>query len=52
MWPPNGKTLKNGLDHLISFNLDNIHMPLLMEVMGYGRKYESADRPLDHLAVN
>jgi len=34
--PPYGKTLQNWLDYSISFNLDKIHTPLLMEEMGYG----------------
>jgi dipeptidyl aminopeptidase/acylaminoacyl peptidase len=34
--PPYGSTLKNWIDYSISFNLDKIHTPLLMEEMGYG----------------
>ncbi len=34
--PPFGVTLKNWLDYSISFNLDKIHTPLLIESMGYG----------------
>ena len=34
--PPYGATLRNWLNHSISFNLDKIHTPLLMEEMGYG----------------
>lgn len=34
--PPYGKTLKNWLDYSVSFNLDKIHTPILMEEMGYG----------------
>jgi dipeptidyl aminopeptidase/acylaminoacyl peptidase len=34
--PPYGKTLKNWQDYSISFNLDKLHTPLLMELMGYG----------------
>jgi dipeptidyl aminopeptidase/acylaminoacyl peptidase len=34
--PPYGKTLENWQRYSISFNLDKIHTPLLMEVMGYG----------------
>jgi dipeptidyl aminopeptidase/acylaminoacyl peptidase len=34
--PPYGATLKNWLDYSVSFNLDKIHTPLLMEEMGYG----------------
>jgi dipeptidyl aminopeptidase/acylaminoacyl peptidase len=50
--PPYGKSLKNWLDHSISFNLDKIHTPLLMEVMGYGRNAESGDPPPGNLAVH
>jgi dipeptidyl aminopeptidase/acylaminoacyl peptidase len=50
--PPYGKSLKNWLDYSISFNLDKIRTPLLMEVMGYGKKYEDADQPPDNLAVH
>lgn len=49
--PPYGKTLKNWLNYSISFNLDKIHTPLLMEVMGYGKKDDDPDRPPDTLAV-
>ena len=34
--PPYGKTLKNWLDYSVSFNLDRIRTPVLMEEMGYG----------------
>jgi dipeptidyl aminopeptidase/acylaminoacyl peptidase len=34
--PPYGKTLKNWIDYSVSFNLDRIRTPLLMEEMGYG----------------
>ncbi len=43
--PPYGPSLKNWLDFSISFNLDKIRTPLLMEVMGYGTKYEDPNRP-------
>jgi dipeptidyl aminopeptidase/acylaminoacyl peptidase len=36
--PPYGATLRDWLDYSISFNVDRIHTPLLMEVMGYGLK--------------
>lgn len=48
--PPYGASLKNWLDYSISFNLDKIHTPLLMEVMGYGRKNDDPYRPLNNLA--
>lgn len=34
--PPYGSTLDNWLQYSISFNMDKVHTPLLMEVMGYG----------------
>jgi dipeptidyl aminopeptidase/acylaminoacyl peptidase len=34
--PPYGKTLKNWQDYSISFNLDKVRTPLLVELMGYG----------------
>jgi dipeptidyl aminopeptidase/acylaminoacyl peptidase len=39
--PPYGASLKNWLDYSISFNVDKIHTPLLMEVMGYGTPYNN-----------
>jgi hypothetical protein len=38
--PPYGKTLKNWLDYSISFNVDKIRSPLLMEEMGYGTLFD------------
>ena len=49
--PPYGKSLQNWLDHSISFNLDKINTPLLMEVNGYGEKDNLPHRPPDNLAV-
>jgi hypothetical protein len=43
--PPYGPTLKNWLDYSISFNLDKIRTPLLMEQMGYGIPYDRPDAP-------
>jgi len=34
--PPYGDTRKIWIDHSISFNLEKVHTPLLMEEMGYG----------------
>jgi hypothetical protein len=34
--PPFGRTLKNWIDYSVSFNLDRIRTPLLMEEMGHG----------------
>jgi hypothetical protein len=34
--PPYGKTLENWQRYSISFNLDKVHTPLLMEEMGLG----------------
>ena len=49
--PPYGKSLQNWLDYSISFNLDKINTPLLMEVNGYGEKDNIPNRPPDNLAV-
>lgn len=38
--PPFGKTLKNWIDYSISFNVDHIHTPLMMEEMGYGTLFD------------
>jgi dipeptidyl aminopeptidase/acylaminoacyl peptidase len=38
---PYGEGLKNWLQYSISFNLDKIHTPLLMEQMGYGVQFDS-----------
>jgi hypothetical protein len=50
--PPYGKSLTNWLDHSISFTVDRVHTPLLMEVMGYGKDSEIPDQPPDNLAVH
>jgi dipeptidyl aminopeptidase/acylaminoacyl peptidase len=50
--PPYGNTLRNWLDYSISFNLDKIHTPLLMEVMGHGKSYKDPDQPPDNLAIH
>src|SRR5258708_21115172 len=34
--PPYGKTLENWQKYSISYNLEKVHTPLLMEEMGYG----------------
>jgi dipeptidyl aminopeptidase/acylaminoacyl peptidase len=34
--PPYGDTLRNWMRYSISFNLERIHTPLLLEAMGYG----------------
>jgi dipeptidyl aminopeptidase/acylaminoacyl peptidase len=39
--PPTGETLKNWLSYSITFNMDRIHTPLLMEEMGYGLRFDS-----------
>jgi Prolyl oligopeptidase family len=36
--PPSGTTLENWQKYSISFNLDKVHTPLLMEVMGSGTR--------------
>jgi dipeptidyl aminopeptidase/acylaminoacyl peptidase len=43
--PPSGPTLKNWLDYSISFNLEKIHTPLLMEEMGYGTSFDKRFAP-------
>jgi hypothetical protein len=43
--PPYGASLKNWIDYSISFNLEKIHTPLLMEEMGYGTPYDDIRRP-------
>jgi dipeptidyl aminopeptidase/acylaminoacyl peptidase len=48
---PYGKSLQNWLDYSISFNLDKIHTPLLMEANGYGKKDNLPNRPPDLLAA-
>jgi dipeptidyl aminopeptidase/acylaminoacyl peptidase len=50
--PPYGPSLKNWLDYSVSFTLDRIHTPLLMEVMGYGQKDDDPSRLPDNLAVH
>jgi dipeptidyl aminopeptidase/acylaminoacyl peptidase len=48
--PPGGDTLKNWLDFSISFNVEKIHTPLLMEEMGYGDHYDNSKAPPLNLA--
>lgn len=43
--PPSGTTLKNWIDYSISFNVDKIHTPLLMEEMGYGNQFDKRYSP-------
>jgi dipeptidyl aminopeptidase/acylaminoacyl peptidase len=43
--PPYGATLASWEKYSISFNLDKIHTPLLMEEMGYGREYDRTKLP-------
>lgn len=38
--PPYGDTLKNWINYSISFNLEKIRTPLLIEQMGYGTPYD------------
>jgi len=42
---PYGSTLKNWADYSISFNVDKIHTPLLMEEMGHGRLFDRRNSP-------
>ena len=39
--PPYGETRKNWLDYSFSFNLEKIHTPMLLEIMGYGEPYDN-----------
>jgi hypothetical protein len=48
--PPYGDSLKNWLDYSISFNIPKIRAPLLMETMGYGKRYTEAENPPANLA--
>jgi len=50
--PPYGSSLKNWLAYSTSFNLDKIHTPLLLEVMGYGTPYNDSVRPPVSLATD
>jgi len=36
----------------VSFNLDRLHTPLLMEEMGYGNKFDNIHAPPDNLALS
>ena len=47
---PYGAGLANWLKYSISFNLDKIHTPLMMEEMGYGEKHDDPARPPRYLA--
>jgi dipeptidyl aminopeptidase/acylaminoacyl peptidase len=49
--PPFGATLKNWLDYSISFNVDKIHTPVLMEEMGYGVAYDNVKSPPSNLTT-
>jgi hypothetical protein len=50
--PPFGATLKNWLDYSISFNVDKIHTPVLMEEMGYEVAYNNVQAPPLNLAMH
>ena len=50
--PPYGESLKNWLSYSITFNMDKIHTPLLMEEMGYGTKFESSKTPPLNLTLH
>lgn len=49
--PPYGESLKNWLAFSISFNLDRIHAPILMEEMGYGVPFDNPKAPPLSLAA-
>jgi hypothetical protein len=48
--PPYGASLTNWLNYSISFNLQRIHTPVLMEAMGYGTPYNNENAPPLNLA--
>jgi dipeptidyl aminopeptidase/acylaminoacyl peptidase len=48
--PPYGPTLQNWSKYSISFNVDKIHTPLLMEEMGYGTPFDRRDSPPTNIA--
>jgi dipeptidyl aminopeptidase/acylaminoacyl peptidase len=50
--PPYGSTLPNWLRYSISFNIDKIHTPLLMEEMGYGITDDNEQTPPLNLVQN
>jgi dipeptidyl aminopeptidase/acylaminoacyl peptidase len=50
--PPYGLSLKNWLQYSVSFNLDKIHTPLLIEVMGKGVPYDHAHEAPDNLDLS
>jgi dipeptidyl aminopeptidase/acylaminoacyl peptidase len=43
--PPYGNTLKNWTDYSVSFNVDRIHSPLLIETMGKGALFDRRNSP-------
>lgn len=43
--PPYGETFKNWKAFSVSFNLDKIRTPLMMEEMGYGHPYDTSAPP-------
>jgi dipeptidyl aminopeptidase/acylaminoacyl peptidase len=47
--PPYGKTLRSWMDHSITYNLDKIHTPLLMEQMGGGIAFDNDQSLPAHL---
>ena len=49
--PPYGATLKNWLEYSLSFNLDKIRTPLLMEQMGNGSAFDRPNDPPIYLAT-
>lgn len=50
--PPFGTSLKNWLNYSISFNVDKIHTPVLMEEMGYGVTFDDVKAPPLNLAAH
>jgi dipeptidyl aminopeptidase/acylaminoacyl peptidase len=50
--PPYGATFDNWLKYSISFNLDKIRTPLLIEVMGFGHQDDDPTRPFNNRAAH
>jgi dipeptidyl aminopeptidase/acylaminoacyl peptidase len=50
--PPYGESFKNWLQYSVSFNLDKVHTPILMEVMGQGNPYDRLHELPDNLALS
>jgi dipeptidyl aminopeptidase/acylaminoacyl peptidase len=49
--PPYGKSLENWMKYSISFNVDKVNTPVLLESMGYGTPYSSDSNTPRSLAL-